>query len=179
MRNGKKKSVVGDPINFRGMAHAPTNEARVVAPFSMVARDLGCYIQEIGTDFPDCIVRRGSVGVRLRSFHFKSANSKSDPDARACAALASRKEPINRLDELRVHDATCLCGDALKGRNSAAGRQGCPAFGSLPLAARCIVSLVAGFVHCSPPVATCNPPGPEPPRQKGEGGRFRRGTGRE
>ena len=41
MRNGKKKSVVGDPINFRGMAHAPTNEAGVVALFSMVARDLG------------------------------------------------------------------------------------------------------------------------------------------
>ncbi len=40
------------------MAHAPTNEAGVVALFSMVARDLGCYIQEIGTDFPDCIVRR-------------------------------------------------------------------------------------------------------------------------
>jgi hypothetical protein len=58
MRSGKKKSVVGDPINFRGMAHAPTNEAGVVALFSMVARDLGCYIQEIGTDFPDCIVRR-------------------------------------------------------------------------------------------------------------------------
>ena len=58
MRSGKKKSVVGDPINFRGMAHAPMNEAGVVALFSMVARDLGCYIQEIGTDFPDCIVRR-------------------------------------------------------------------------------------------------------------------------
>ena len=52
MRNGKKKSVVGDPINFRGMTHAPTNEAGVVALFSMVARDLGCYIQEIGTGLP-------------------------------------------------------------------------------------------------------------------------------
>ena len=36
----------------------PSNEAGVVALFSMVARDLGMYIQEIGTDFPDCIVRR-------------------------------------------------------------------------------------------------------------------------
>ena len=72
MRSGKKKSVVGDPINFRGMAHAPANEAGVVALFSMVARDLGCYIQEIGTDFPDCIVRRdngrgmGRTGRRIR-----------------------------------------------------------------------------------------------------------------
>jgi hypothetical protein len=58
MRSGKKKSVIGDPISFRGMAHAPVNEAGVVALFSMVARDLGFYVQEIGTDFPDCIVRR-------------------------------------------------------------------------------------------------------------------------
>lgn len=58
MRNGRKKSVVGDPINFRGMAHAPTNETGVVALFAMVARDLGMYIQEIRADFPDCIVRR-------------------------------------------------------------------------------------------------------------------------
>ena len=63
MRSGKKKSLVGDPINFRGMAHAPVNEAGVVALFSMVARDLGMYIQEIGTDFPDCIVRRETRGA--------------------------------------------------------------------------------------------------------------------
>ena len=30
MRSSKKKSVIGDPIKFRGMAHAPTNEAGVV-----------------------------------------------------------------------------------------------------------------------------------------------------
>ena len=54
MRSGKKKSLVGDPINFRGMANAPVNEAGVVALFSMVARDLGYYVQEIGSDFPDC-----------------------------------------------------------------------------------------------------------------------------
>ncbi len=60
MRSGKKRSIVGDPINFRGMAHAPVNEAGVVALFCMVARDLGYYIQEIGTEFPDCIVRRDS-----------------------------------------------------------------------------------------------------------------------
>jgi len=58
MRNGKKRSIVGDPINFRGMATAPVNEAGVVALFAMVARDLGMYVQEIGTEFPDAIVRR-------------------------------------------------------------------------------------------------------------------------
>jgi len=61
MRNGKKKSLVGDPINFRGMANAPVNEAGVVALFSMVARDLGYYVQEIGSDFPDAILRRESA----------------------------------------------------------------------------------------------------------------------
>ena len=62
MRSGKKKSLVGDPINFRGMANAPVNEAGVVALFSMVARDLGYYVQEIGSDFPDAILRRKSAG---------------------------------------------------------------------------------------------------------------------
>ncbi len=61
MRSGKKKSLVGDPINFRGMANAPVNEAGVVALFSMVARDLGFYVQEIGSDFPDAILRRESA----------------------------------------------------------------------------------------------------------------------
>ena len=61
MRSGKKKSLVGDPINFRGMANAPVNEAGVVALFSMVARDLGYYVQEIGSDFPDAILRRESA----------------------------------------------------------------------------------------------------------------------
>ncbi len=60
MRSGKK-SLVGDPINFRGMANAPVNEAGVVALFSMVARDLGYYVQEIGSDFPDAILRRKSA----------------------------------------------------------------------------------------------------------------------
>ena len=63
MRSGKKKSLVGNPINFRGMANAPVNEAGVIALFSMVARDLGYYVQEIGSDFPDAILRRESAGV--------------------------------------------------------------------------------------------------------------------
>jgi hypothetical protein len=57
LRNGKR-SVVGDPINFRALAHAPVNEAGVVLLFGMVARDLGFYIQEISAEFPDCILRR-------------------------------------------------------------------------------------------------------------------------
>ena len=76
MRNNKTR-VVGDPINFRGMLHAPTNEAGVVALFAMIARDLGFYIQAIGTEFPDCIVRRdnGSSWEELAvEFEFHSNN---------------------------------------------------------------------------------------------------------
>ena len=58
MRSGKKKSLVGDPINFRGMAHAPTNEAGVVALFSMVARDLGATSRKSAPTSPIAIVRR-------------------------------------------------------------------------------------------------------------------------
>ena len=80
MRNSKKKSVIGDPINFRAMAHAPTNEAGVVALFSMVARDLGYYIQEISDiRYPDAILRRenGRGWEELAvEFEFESRNFK-------------------------------------------------------------------------------------------------------
>jgi hypothetical protein len=62
MRNGKKRSVVGDPINFRGMVYAPIHEAGVVYLFGMIAVELGFLIEQVKTEFPDCTARRRSAG---------------------------------------------------------------------------------------------------------------------
>jgi hypothetical protein len=43
-----------EPINFRGLRHAPINEQGVVYVFGMVSRELGFYIEAIQQGFPDC-----------------------------------------------------------------------------------------------------------------------------
>jgi hypothetical protein len=107
MRNGKSRSVVGDPINFRGMAHAPTNEAGVVALFSMVARDMGMYIERIGTEYPDCIVRRdnGEAWEELAvEFEWDSRSfreHKHDP-SQCDLVICWRDNWIDRPPELEV-----------------------------------------------------------------------------
>lgn len=44
----------GEPIEFRGLRHAPINEQGVVYLFGMVSRELGFYIEAIQQGFPDC-----------------------------------------------------------------------------------------------------------------------------
>ena len=44
----------GEPIDFRGLRHAPINEQGVVYLFGMVSRELGFYIEAIQQGFPDC-----------------------------------------------------------------------------------------------------------------------------
>jgi hypothetical protein len=44
----------GDPIDFRGLRHAPVNEQGVVFLFGMLARELGYLVEQIQSGFPDC-----------------------------------------------------------------------------------------------------------------------------
>lgn len=44
----------GEPIDFRGLRHAPTNEQGVVFLFGMVSRELGFNIEAMQQGFPDC-----------------------------------------------------------------------------------------------------------------------------
>ncbi|MCX7426270.1 MAG: hypothetical protein NTW96_11700 [Planctomycetia bacterium] len=53
-----KRSVVGDLINFRGFVYGPVNEMGVVALFAMLSEELGFIIEEVRSEFPDCIARR-------------------------------------------------------------------------------------------------------------------------
>lgn len=51
----------GDPIDFRGLRHAPVNENGVIFLFGMVARELGYYVEAIQVGFPDCEAKRQVV----------------------------------------------------------------------------------------------------------------------
>lgn len=82
----RKRSIVGDIINFRGLIYSPLNENGVIFLFGKVMEDLNMYVEEIKPGFPDCIGRRftgkGWEKVNIE-FEFKSSNfleHKHDPD---------------------------------------------------------------------------------------------------
>ena len=68
----------GDPLDFRGLRHAPVNEQGVVFLFGMIARELGYMVEAVQTGFPDCEAKR-QVGpgtwqrVRIE-FEYESRN---------------------------------------------------------------------------------------------------------
>jgi len=74
----KRRTIVGNLINFRGLVYAPTNEQGVVFLFGKVAHEFGMYIELIRTGYPDCIAKR-FIGkdrweeIRIE-FEFKSSH---------------------------------------------------------------------------------------------------------
>jgi hypothetical protein len=48
----------GQPINFRGLRHAPINEQGVVFLFGMVSYELGFIVEAIHAAYPDCEAKR-------------------------------------------------------------------------------------------------------------------------
>lgn len=70
----------GEPIDFRGLRHAPINEQGVVYLFGMVSRELGFYIEAVQQGFPDCEGKylhdaKKSLWAKARiEFEFKASN---------------------------------------------------------------------------------------------------------
>ena len=48
------EQLYGEPIDFRGLRHAPINEQGVVFLFAMICRELGFNIESIQQGYPDC-----------------------------------------------------------------------------------------------------------------------------
>lgn len=78
---GKRKKVqYGEPLDFRGLRHAPINEQGVVYIFGMVSRELGFLIESIRTAYPDCEGKRYVDQKRQRlepvliEFEYQSSN---------------------------------------------------------------------------------------------------------
>lgn len=70
----------GEPIDFRGLRHAPINEQGVVYLFGMVSNELGFYIESVQQGFPDCegkflYDKRKNLWAKARiEFEFRSSN---------------------------------------------------------------------------------------------------------
>ena len=83
----------GEPIDFRGLRHAPVNEQGVVFLFGMVARELGYMVEAVQTGFPDCEAKRQVARgqwqpVRIE-FEFESRNFTTHPghDPKRCDVI--------------------------------------------------------------------------------------------
>lgn len=67
----------GDPLNFRGLLHAPVNEQGVVFLFATLAAELGFLVESLTIGFPDCEAKRrtGKAWERVRiEFEYESRN---------------------------------------------------------------------------------------------------------
>jgi hypothetical protein len=70
----------GEPIDFRGLRHAPINEQGVVYLFGMVSRELGFSIEALQQGFPDCEGKylydaKRNLWAKARiEFEFRSSN---------------------------------------------------------------------------------------------------------
>lgn len=54
----KKRNIVGQLINFRGLVYAPVEENGVIFLFAKLNKDLDLNIETIRKVFPDCIAKR-------------------------------------------------------------------------------------------------------------------------
>lgn len=73
-----EETIVGNPVNFRGLIYSPVNEQGVVYLFGLIAEDLNIRIESIQQGYPDCtaILYRGKgKWKRIRiEFEFQSSN---------------------------------------------------------------------------------------------------------
>jgi len=87
----RKRSIVGDPLNFEGIIYGPLNENGVIFLFSKVHNRLGINIEAIQPGFPDAKgrrkVRKGWEDIWIE-FEFKSSQFKvHGHDPKECDAI--------------------------------------------------------------------------------------------
>jgi hypothetical protein len=76
----RAQQLYGEPIDFRGLRHAPINEQGVVYLFGMVSRELGFSIEALQQGFPDCegkylFDKKKNLWAKARiEFEFKASN---------------------------------------------------------------------------------------------------------
>lgn len=92
----KKRRILGDPIDFRGLKFAPVNQLGVAYLFGLVSHELGYIIESIGAEPPQCEGKRCldtdhnqwervRIDVQVKSSDFETdGRGESDADVIVC-----------------------------------------------------------------------------------------------
>jgi len=76
----KRRNIVGDVINYKGLIYGPVNENGVIFLFSKISEEVGINVENIRAGFPDCIARKNIAPGRWEEvkieFEFKSSDFK-------------------------------------------------------------------------------------------------------
>ncbi|MDD3632353.1 MAG: winged helix-turn-helix domain-containing protein [Candidatus Syntrophosphaera sp.] len=103
----KKRSIVGDPINFEGLIYGPLNENGVIFLFSKIHDKLEINIEAIQATFPDAIGRRKTtkgwedvwIEFEYKSSHFKiHKHDPSECDLIVCWEHDWKECPIDVIE---------------------------------------------------------------------------------
>lgn len=109
----KPQQLYGEPIDFRGLRHAPINEQGVVYLFGMVSRELGFSIEALQQGFPDCegkylhdksrkIWAKARIEFEFRASNFREhCHNENDCDVIVCWENDWPDAPL-RVVELRT-----------------------------------------------------------------------------
>jgi len=54
----KRRNIVGDVINYKGLVYGPVNENGVIFLFSKISEELEIKVETIRAGFPDCVAKR-------------------------------------------------------------------------------------------------------------------------
>jgi len=100
----KKRTQVGNPMNFRGFMYQPINEQGVVYLFGLVAKDLNMVVESIQQGYPDCTALRYKgkdrwerVGIE---FEFKSSHF--DHDINGCDIIVCWVDDLNEMRKKEI-----------------------------------------------------------------------------
>jgi hypothetical protein len=86
-----KPQLYGQPMDFRGLRHAPINEQGVVYVFALVAQELGFRVEAIGTAYPDCeAIRQIDKSEKWQRVHIEFEYASSN--------FVTHKHPIEGCD---------------------------------------------------------------------------------
>lgn len=117
--NERKRSIVGDPINFKGLIYGPLNENGVIFLFSKIHDKLGINIEAVQPGFPDAKGRRKSrkgwediwIEFEFKSSHFKAhGHDPKECDAIVCWEHDWKDCPLEvielktRIEEQRMNE---------------------------------------------------------------------------
>jgi len=100
----------GDPIDFRGLRHAPVNEAGVIFLFGMVARELGYLVESVQGGFKG--------GFKGASQIAKQSAKLLQVSGSACASSLSLKVATSEITVTRQRVAISLFAGHTTGLNA-------------------------------------------------------------